>query len=234
MVCLLFHKWEGCKCSKCGKLRDQDHNWDGCICFVCGKERYINHNWDGCICSGCGIKRDQDHILLGCRCIKCKTEIHLKLWNECICLECGKLIKDEEVVISSIQKSKVISDIPNEVFELLVDNVLQRGIELKIVLLGEVAMELPKSHQTFKHINLKLNDILTSEKKMLEHQDYFAAASESVNYISTILTKLESKIDSQAGSKCEVCPFCFMPVADGLRTCEEEECIEQASKLFRM
>lgn len=233
MACLFFHKWKGCKCIKCGKLRDQDHIWDGCICSVCGKKRYMNHKWDGCICSGCGMKRNQDHVLTGCICNKCKTEIHSKLWKECVCLECSKLIKNEETVISLIQTSKAISDIPTKIFELLIDNILKRGIESKIVLLGEIAIELPKSHQTYNRIILELNKILTSEKKLLDHHDYFAAASESVHYVNTILARLEAKIDSQAGSKCELCPFCWMPVVDGLQTCDKEECIEQARKLFR-
>ena len=41
MACLLGHKWDGCKCSKCGKIRNEQHDWVGCICNRCKK----NHNW---------------------------------------------------------------------------------------------------------------------------------------------------------------------------------------------
>jgi len=63
MACLFGHKWEGCKCSKCGKLRDEQHSWQekgGCykICNGC-KTTEVNHKWikkDGHkICEKCGI-----------------------------------------------------------------------------------------------------------------------------------------------------------------------------------
>ena len=38
MACLFGHQWNGCKCEKCGKVRDTGHSWDGCICKTCGKE----------------------------------------------------------------------------------------------------------------------------------------------------------------------------------------------------
>lgn len=34
------HSWNGCRCSLCGKQRDQDHNWDQCVCTVCGRTRH--------------------------------------------------------------------------------------------------------------------------------------------------------------------------------------------------
>ena len=37
MKCLFGHKWDGCKCSKCGKIRDEGHTWKGCVCSKCGK-----------------------------------------------------------------------------------------------------------------------------------------------------------------------------------------------------
>ena len=36
MACLVFHKWGGCKCRRCGKLTDERHDWDGCKCRRCG------------------------------------------------------------------------------------------------------------------------------------------------------------------------------------------------------
>ena len=38
MACLFGHKWDGCRCTKCGKTRDEGHAWDGCVCTACGKE----------------------------------------------------------------------------------------------------------------------------------------------------------------------------------------------------
>ncbi len=52
------HRWDGCKCIKCGKTRDKDHSWDGCYCTKCGA---TDHTWDGCKCIKCGAVRDQGH-----------------------------------------------------------------------------------------------------------------------------------------------------------------------------
>ena len=38
MACLFGHKWDGCKCSKCGKTRNEGHVWNDCICKKCGKQ----------------------------------------------------------------------------------------------------------------------------------------------------------------------------------------------------
>ena len=47
MLCKVFgHKWEHCKCSRCGEKRDKDHAWDGCVCSVCRKERDEGHIFD--------------------------------------------------------------------------------------------------------------------------------------------------------------------------------------------
>lgn len=43
MACLFGHEWNGCKCMKCGKVRDAGHSWNGCICKTCGKQtEYAN------------------------------------------------------------------------------------------------------------------------------------------------------------------------------------------------
>jgi len=41
--CLFGHKWNGCKCEKCGKTRDEQHDLNGCKCKRCGAEK---HDWD--------------------------------------------------------------------------------------------------------------------------------------------------------------------------------------------
>lgn len=47
MNCLI-HKWDGCKCTRCGKVWDEQHSWSGCKCTVCGKTRDEQHDWDLC------------------------------------------------------------------------------------------------------------------------------------------------------------------------------------------
>jgi len=51
MACLFGHKWNGCKCSRCGKTRDEQHNWNVCKCTICGKEAHTYSNYK---CSRCG------------------------------------------------------------------------------------------------------------------------------------------------------------------------------------
>ena len=53
MACF-FHKWKGCKCEKCGKIRDAEHSWNGCLCINCGKTRYDGHILQDGKCSLCG------------------------------------------------------------------------------------------------------------------------------------------------------------------------------------
>jgi len=61
MACL-FHKWNGCKCEKCDKVRDSEHAWNGgCKCEKCGKTRDVGHTWNGCKCEKCGIINDELH-----------------------------------------------------------------------------------------------------------------------------------------------------------------------------
>ena len=58
MACLFGHKWNGCKCDKCGKTRDEQHDWKKDTCKKCEKKRPIlfvffargqgtGHNADG-------------------------------------------------------------------------------------------------------------------------------------------------------------------------------------------
>lgn len=85
MACIIFHKWDSCKCRKCGAVRDQNHKWSGCICQVCGKE---NHDYIDCKCRKCGAVRDQNHKWSGCICQVCGKGNHHE-WG-CRCCVCGK------------------------------------------------------------------------------------------------------------------------------------------------
>lgn len=49
------HDWDGCKCIKCGRTRDEGHLFDGCNCKRCGK---AVHNWNDIgACLVCGTSR---------------------------------------------------------------------------------------------------------------------------------------------------------------------------------
>ena len=85
------HIWVGCKCSSCGKVRDEQHNWNGCICSRCGKRRDEQHDWNGIKCRRC--HRERDDI-----CDKCGGKYTITLWAGSLpgaqgadyeCIECG-------------------------------------------------------------------------------------------------------------------------------------------------
>ena len=63
MACLFGHKWDGCRCTKCGKLRKGHHSWQetgDCYktCTTC-KVAETNHKWvkkdNHMVCEKCGI-----------------------------------------------------------------------------------------------------------------------------------------------------------------------------------
>ena len=106
-----LHRWDGCKCTKCGKTRNEGHHWDGCKCTRCGTTRDEGHRWDGCKCTVCGAVRDQGHDWSkdcdscsrcgaksptghawdGCQCTKCgKTRNEGHHWDGCKCTRCGR------------------------------------------------------------------------------------------------------------------------------------------------
>jgi hypothetical protein len=106
--CLGIHSWNGCRCSRCGAIRDKGHDWSkncercrtcskarpnhhkwtGCKCSTCGILRNAEHHWEGCRCSTCGIKRDEGHRLEHCFCTICGKLRHT--WDGCKCLSCGE------------------------------------------------------------------------------------------------------------------------------------------------
>jgi tetratricopeptide (TPR) repeat protein len=95
-----FHTWNGCICSKCGIVRDEQHDWkkDCEKCSKCGKPRVNQHDWNGCKCSKCGITRDEQHNWKkNCeKCSKCgKTKEKQHQWDGCKCTKCGKT-RDEQ------------------------------------------------------------------------------------------------------------------------------------------
>jgi ankyrin repeat protein len=51
-----FHDWNGCKCDRCGKTRNEGHNWnDDCEkCSKCDATRKDAHKWSDSRCTACG------------------------------------------------------------------------------------------------------------------------------------------------------------------------------------
>ena len=59
LVCLFKHKWVGCCCYRCGKVRNQGHDWDRCTCRRCRTVRSGPHDWEGSVCRVCGMDYHQ-------------------------------------------------------------------------------------------------------------------------------------------------------------------------------
>ena len=61
MACRI-HKWDGCRCTKCGKTRDVRHSYEDVPntcrkrCVKCGTEISQPHTWNGGICEICGVQ----------------------------------------------------------------------------------------------------------------------------------------------------------------------------------
>lgn len=101
LLCNLgLHSWEGCKCIKCGKVRDEQHSWkkDDCsICEKCGKDIPGNHSWDGCKCKNCGKILNENHTWKKDDCNVCnmcgKRRNGGHDWSEenGKCSKCGKI-----------------------------------------------------------------------------------------------------------------------------------------------
>jgi hypothetical protein len=90
--CLLGHHWVGCRCERCGALRDRDHEWAGCRCRRCGLARDQDHDWelDGCrlLCQRCGYHGEAVHDWDGCLCRRCGAANHR--WSAGVCVHCGE------------------------------------------------------------------------------------------------------------------------------------------------
>ena len=119
MGCII-HKWNGCRCEKCRKVRDKEHNWNGCKCRICGKtrdeghkyiyrERYttvngVKKNWCERECRICESDIFTDHDYQPTekkcvfRCSRCKSEIvkhdFKPVEGKCaeVCVACGEEI----------------------------------------------------------------------------------------------------------------------------------------------
>jgi hypothetical protein len=93
-----LHSWNGCKCTDCGIIRDEQHYWliDCEKCAQCGKTNGNIHKWIGCKCAKCGKIRDEHHEWIDCKCSKCgKINENSHVWNGCKCTKCAKT-RDEQ------------------------------------------------------------------------------------------------------------------------------------------
>lgn len=94
--CVLgHHTWDGCRCRKCLRVRDEQHDWkkDCSLCSKCGARRTDAHDWHGCKCRRCSLTRDEGHDFhKDCsRCSRCGTSrSDAHHWNGCKCHTCGK------------------------------------------------------------------------------------------------------------------------------------------------
>lgn len=102
MVCIFGHKWNSCKCTRCGKTRDEQHDWDLCKgqCKRCGKKCLPKHEWNYCTCSICGEKSEHHphnwqsigNCMEQCAVCGVNREQHKKEY--CSCTVCGKVVSD--------------------------------------------------------------------------------------------------------------------------------------------
>ena len=102
-----MHKWNGCTCERCGKIRDEQHQWNGCVCTLCGEKRKKGHEWDGCTCKICGGRRRSGHR-----------------WDNCVCQVCGKIEHKFALVACKIcgaprPNKKIGEDIGEALFDLV-------------------------------------------------------------------------------------------------------------------
>lgn len=102
LCALLKHKWEGCRCRRCGLKRNTGHSWNGCMCRRCGVRRNAGHSWVGCTCTLCGEWRNEGHRWQGCVCRICGRRQHR--FDSFVCSVCGERASMDDI-------SKHLSDV---------------------------------------------------------------------------------------------------------------------------
>jgi ankyrin repeat protein len=74
-----LHSWNECKCSDCGKTRNNKHDYskDCEKCSKCGNTRDNQHNWNNDCekCSKCGKVRVNIDARINCKCLKCSNPV---------------------------------------------------------------------------------------------------------------------------------------------------------------
>ena len=114
LACLFGHKWNGCTCENCGKVRNEEHLYanfkakDGkCVGRCkCGNTQTMEHDWQPIpgkcykACSRCGTEREIEHTWAiaegSCKekCTVCGAEREKHNFVIGRCSRCGK--KDPE------------------------------------------------------------------------------------------------------------------------------------------
>lgn len=90
-----LHKWDGCKCTECGEIRDTHHEWSNDFenCLKCGKPHAHS-------CKTVNLSKSPgDYILLADECTVCGKTMHLRLKSTS---------KQEEAIESAISSAKQV------------------------------------------------------------------------------------------------------------------------------
>lgn len=120
LSCLFGHKWNGCKCDRCGTVRDEGHEYKNyqndkgkCVGRCkCGKRQELEHDWQPITgkckeeCKRCGTQQAKEHnwqrVEGKCiyRCAVCGSERPIdysehnwqRVEGKCLekCADCGK------------------------------------------------------------------------------------------------------------------------------------------------
>lgn len=106
-----IHKWNGCKCVRCGERRDEGHDWQLVVldvlkptvfgqahrkqcrmqCSICGLTKYTEHDWDGCKCTRCDEVRDFNQYHTWERFVPLlETDSRYRTHHRVRCSKCGK------------------------------------------------------------------------------------------------------------------------------------------------
>jgi len=115
-----IHSWKGCKCTECGKTRNEQHEWSNDCekCSICAITRINEHDWskDCNKCGKCGKKKEESHVWIIDHCEKCgkniwesdDPKIRLSSINnindESILFKLAKDDKNSDVNIAAIRK----------------------------------------------------------------------------------------------------------------------------------
>ncbi len=138
LICtLLGHRYEHCRCVRCGHIRDAEHQWEEVegrcerVCAVCGKREEIPHDWFYCRCKRCGQQRDTHHRWLkksACEqvCRVCGQERETHDWRHIDrgldrCAVCGKTHRLSAEEIARRDEQWAATDEYAETFEEAVD-----------------------------------------------------------------------------------------------------------------
>lgn len=61
---IIGHRWNHCKCERCGTVQNANHMWNSCRCSVCYSVRDQEHQWMGCQCKICRKTRNEEHLFV--------------------------------------------------------------------------------------------------------------------------------------------------------------------------